>query len=106
VTRAEAARQAITETAEQDRRRSGLAPEARALMGDPDYGGRSPVNVASDKHGIGFARAAFTNRWAGSGCAPYGGIVMLLLGLGLLGPVARPRSDLSQHDPQGQQHDR
>ncbi len=37
VTRAEAARQAITETAERDRRRSGLAAEARALMGDPDY---------------------------------------------------------------------
>jgi hypothetical protein len=37
VTRAEAARQAITETAERDRRRSGLAAEARALMRDPDY---------------------------------------------------------------------
>lgn len=37
ITRAEAARQAIAETAERDRRRSGLAAEARALANDPDY---------------------------------------------------------------------
>jgi len=37
VTRAEAARQAIAETAERDRRRSGLAAEARRLAADPDY---------------------------------------------------------------------
>ena len=37
ITHAEAARQAITETAERDRRRSGLAAEARRLMNDPAY---------------------------------------------------------------------
>jgi predicted transcriptional regulator len=37
ITRAEAARQAIAETAERERRRRGLAAEARALMEDPDY---------------------------------------------------------------------
>jgi len=37
ISRAEAARQAITETAERERRRSGLAAEARTLMRDPDY---------------------------------------------------------------------
>ena len=37
VTRAEAARQAIAETAERDRRRAGVAAEARALLADPDY---------------------------------------------------------------------
>jgi predicted transcriptional regulator len=37
ITRAEAARQAIAETAERDRRRAGLAAEARALMSNPDY---------------------------------------------------------------------
>jgi predicted transcriptional regulator len=37
VTRAEAARQAIAETAERDRRRSGLAAEARRLAKDPAY---------------------------------------------------------------------
>jgi predicted transcriptional regulator len=37
ITRAEAARQAIAETAERDRRRAGLAAEARALMFNPDY---------------------------------------------------------------------
>jgi predicted transcriptional regulator len=37
ITRAEAARQAITETAERDRRRAGLAAEARRLMSDPTY---------------------------------------------------------------------
>ena len=37
VTRAEAARQAITETAERERRRRGLAAEARALMEDREY---------------------------------------------------------------------
>lgn len=37
ITRAEAARQAITETAERERRRSGLAAEARKLMKDKAY---------------------------------------------------------------------
>jgi hypothetical protein len=37
ITRAEAARQAIAETAERDRRRAGLAAEATALMRNPDY---------------------------------------------------------------------
>jgi len=37
ITRAEAARRAIAETAERERRRSGLAAEARALMNDPAY---------------------------------------------------------------------
>jgi len=43
ITRAEAARRAITEAAERDRRRSGLAAEARRLMEDPGY-----VNEARD----------------------------------------------------------
>ena len=37
VSRAEAARQAIAETAERERRRGGLAAEARRLMLDDDY---------------------------------------------------------------------
>ena len=37
VTRAEAARQAITETAERERRRTGLAAEAAALAANLDY---------------------------------------------------------------------
>jgi predicted transcriptional regulator len=37
VTRAEAARQAIAEAAERERRRAGLAAEAAALMRDPAY---------------------------------------------------------------------
>ena len=37
VTRAEAARQAISETAERERRRSGLAAEAGRLAQDPVY---------------------------------------------------------------------
>jgi predicted transcriptional regulator len=37
VTRAEAARQAIAETAERERRRAGLAHEARRLMADRAY---------------------------------------------------------------------
>ena len=37
ITRAEAARQAIAETAERDRRRAGLAAEARGLMADESY---------------------------------------------------------------------
>ena len=36
LTRAEAARQAITETADRERRRSGLAAEVAGLAGDPD----------------------------------------------------------------------
>jgi hypothetical protein len=35
--RAEAARQAIGEAAQRERRRAGLAAEARRLMADPDY---------------------------------------------------------------------
>jgi predicted transcriptional regulator len=37
VTRAEAARQAISEAAARERRRAGLAAEAAALMRDPNY---------------------------------------------------------------------
>ena len=37
LSRAEAARQAITETAERERRRGGLADEARHLMQNKDY---------------------------------------------------------------------
>lgn len=37
MSRAEAARHAIAETAERERRRSGLAAEARRLMQDPAY---------------------------------------------------------------------
>jgi hypothetical protein len=37
VTRSEAARQAIAETAERDRRRAGVAAEAAALARDPAY---------------------------------------------------------------------
>jgi predicted transcriptional regulator len=37
VSRAEAARQAITETAARERRRTGLAAEARSLMDDAGY---------------------------------------------------------------------
>jgi predicted transcriptional regulator len=37
ISRSEAARQAITETAERERRRAGLAAEAAALARDPAY---------------------------------------------------------------------
>jgi predicted transcriptional regulator len=37
ITRAEAARRAITETAERERKRSGLAGEARRLMEDSNW---------------------------------------------------------------------
>jgi predicted transcriptional regulator len=37
ITRAEAAGRAIQETAERERRRAGLAAEARGLMKDPAY---------------------------------------------------------------------
>ena len=37
ITRAEAARQAIAEMAERERRRAGLAAEAQALARDPAY---------------------------------------------------------------------
>jgi predicted transcriptional regulator len=37
ITRAEAARQAIAETADRERRRAGLAAEAQALARDPAY---------------------------------------------------------------------
>lgn len=47
VSRAEAARQAITETAERERRRTGLAAEARRLMSDEEY-----VREAHDVAGL------------------------------------------------------
>lgn len=37
ISRAEAARQAIAETAERERRRGGLAEEAKRLMQDENY---------------------------------------------------------------------
>jgi predicted transcriptional regulator len=37
VNRSEAARQAIAETADRERRRTGLAAEARSLASDPEY---------------------------------------------------------------------
>jgi len=37
ISRSEAARQAIAETAERERRRTGLAAEAAALANDPAY---------------------------------------------------------------------
>lgn len=37
ISKAEAARQAIEETAQREKRRGGLAAEARRLMSDPDY---------------------------------------------------------------------
>jgi predicted transcriptional regulator len=37
ISRSEAARQAIAETAERERKRGGLAAEARSLMKDPVY---------------------------------------------------------------------
>ncbi len=43
ITRSEAARYAIAETAARDRRRSGLTAEARRLMSDPAY-----LNEAQD----------------------------------------------------------
>lgn len=49
LTRAEAARQAITETAERDRRRSGLAAEVAQLADDPvDRAERSRVMADMD----------------------------------------------------------
>lgn len=47
LSRAEAARQAITETAERERRRGGLAAEARRLMQNDDY-----VREARDVAGL------------------------------------------------------
>ena len=47
VSRAEAARQAIAETAERERRRGGLAAEARRLMQNKDY-----VREARDVAGL------------------------------------------------------
>ena len=46
VTRSEAARQAIAETAERDRRRGGLAAEAARLLQDPAYQ-REALEVAA-----------------------------------------------------------
>ena len=37
ISKAEAARQAIEETAQRERRRSGVAAEVRRLMDDPEY---------------------------------------------------------------------
>jgi predicted transcriptional regulator len=49
VTRAEAARQAIAETAERERRRSGLAAEAARLAADPvDRAARERVAADMD----------------------------------------------------------
>ncbi|HSS34447.1 MAG TPA: hypothetical protein VLL27_14320 [Solirubrobacterales bacterium] len=49
LTRAEAARQAITETAERERRRSGLAAEVAGLADDPvDRAERNRVMVDMD----------------------------------------------------------
>jgi hypothetical protein len=49
VTRAEAARQAITETAERERRRSGLAAEVAQLADDPfDRAERNRVMAEMD----------------------------------------------------------
>lgn len=49
VTRAEAARQAITETAERERRRSGLAAEVARLAADPrDRAARERVAADMD----------------------------------------------------------
>jgi predicted transcriptional regulator len=49
LTRAEAARQAITETAERDRKRSGLAAEVAGLADDPvDRAERSQVMADMD----------------------------------------------------------
>jgi hypothetical protein len=49
LTRAEAARQAITETAEHDRRRSGLAAEVAQLTDDPvDRAERNRVTAEMD----------------------------------------------------------
>lgn len=52
VTRAEAARQAISETAERERRRSGLAAEVAQLANDPvDRAERSRVMADMDAIG-------------------------------------------------------
>jgi len=49
ITRAEAARQAITETAERERRRSGLAAEVARLAADPvDRAARGRVMADMD----------------------------------------------------------
>jgi hypothetical protein len=49
LTRAEAARQAITETAERERRRSGLAAEVAGLADDPvDQAERNRVMADMD----------------------------------------------------------
>ncbi|HEX7245285.1 MAG TPA: hypothetical protein VF245_06960 [Solirubrobacterales bacterium] len=49
ITRAEAARQAIAETAERERRRSGLAAEAARLAADPvDRAARARVATDMD----------------------------------------------------------
>jgi hypothetical protein len=49
LTRAEAARQAISETAERERRRSGLAAEVAALADDPlDRAARDRVSSDMD----------------------------------------------------------
>jgi hypothetical protein len=52
ITRAEAARQAIAETAERERRRSGLAAEAARLAADPvDRAERAKVMADMDAIG-------------------------------------------------------
>lgn len=53
VTRAEAARQAIAETAERERRRTGLAAEAAALARNPVYvrEAREVAKLMEELHG-------------------------------------------------------
>lgn len=50
ITHAEAARQAIAETAERDRRRTGLAAEARHLAEDPAYRAEAEEVAALMEH--------------------------------------------------------
>jgi hypothetical protein len=51
ITRAEAARRAITEAAEREQRRSGLAAEARRLMQDPNWASEAE-EVAATMEGL------------------------------------------------------
>lgn len=53
ISRAEAARRAITEAADRERRRSGLAAETRRLMEDPAYvsEAREVAAMMEDLHG-------------------------------------------------------
>ena len=53
ISRAEAARQAIAETAERDRRRNSLAAEARSLMEDEAYVAEAQKVAAESSMAIG-----------------------------------------------------